>query len=147
MSAAPSRRTRASLWYVAGYLTLTGAGLAVAPRVVLRLLFSTGHYDDTFVRFTGILMVGLGIVVAQLIRLRAAALYPTTLWVRGVIWAAVAGLYWTTRDPFFVVVLAVVGAGMLWTGIASYVDGRRGGGLPAAERDSEKTVAARRETE
>jgi uncharacterized protein YjeT (DUF2065 family) len=103
---------------VAGYLTLTGIGLAVAPQTVLRLLLSTGEYDDVFVRFSGILMIGLGIVVIQLIRHDAAALYPSTLLVRAFIWVAVVGLYLSTRDPFFLVVLVVVGAGMLWTGLS-----------------------------
>ena len=119
-----SRRTRTSLYYVAAYLTLPGIGLAVAPQLVLRMLLSTGDYDDVFVRFSGILMLGLGIVVIQLIRHDASALYPTTLVVRAIFWVAVAGLYFSTRDPFFLVVLGVVGAGMLWTGISYYRDRR-----------------------
>ena len=89
------------------YLTSTGAGLVVAPQLVLQMLFSNGNYDDVFVRFSGILMVGLGIVVIQLIRHDAAALYPSTLFVRAIIWVA-----------------GVVGAGMLWTGISYYRDRR-----------------------
>jgi len=118
-------KTKASLYYVATYLTLTGIGLMVAPQLVLKLLFSTGQYDDVFVRFSGILMLGLGIVVIQLIRHNAAALYPSTVLVRAVIWVAVAALYLSARDPFFLVVLGVVGAGMAWTGISYYLD-RRG---------------------
>ena len=121
-----SQRTRTSLYYVAAYLTLTGIGLAVAPQLVLRMLLSTGDYDDVFVRFSGILMMGLGIVVIQLIRHDASALYPTTLVVRTIFWVAVAGLYFSTRDPFFLVVLGVVGAEMLWTGISYYRDRREG---------------------
>ena len=120
-----SQRTRASLYYVATYLTATGVGLAVAPQQVLKMLLSNGHYDSVFVRFSGILMIGLGFVVIQLIRHRAAALYPGTLLIRGIIWVAVGGLYVSTGDPFFLVVLAVVGAGMLWTGIAYYLDHRK----------------------
>ncbi|MBI3934395.1 MAG: hypothetical protein HY316_06855 [Acidobacteria bacterium] len=126
-----SQRTRASLYYVAAYLTLTGIGLAVAPQLVLRILLSNGQYDDVFVRFSGILMVGLGIGVIQLVRHHAAALYPSTLFIRAVIWAAVAGLYFTTRDPFFLVVLAVVGAGMIWTGACYYLDHRSHSSNPA----------------
>jgi uncharacterized protein YjeT (DUF2065 family) len=117
-----SQRTRKSLYYVASYLTLTGIGLVIAPQLVLRLLFSNGHYDSVFVRFTGILMVGLGIVVIQLIRHDVATLYPTTLIVRAIIWLVVVRLYISTHDPFFLVVLGVVGAGMLWTGISYFRD-------------------------
>lgn len=119
-----SQRTRKSLYYVASYLTLTGMGLLVAPQLILKLLFSNGHYDAVFVRFSGILMVGLGIVVIQLIRHNVASLYPTTLFIRAIIWVAVAGLYLSTRDPFFLVVLGVVGAGMLWTAISFSQDRR-----------------------
>lgn len=71
-------------------------------------------------------MVGLGIVVVQLIRHYASALYPTTLVVRAFFWVAALGLYFATRDPFFLVVLGVVGAGILWTGISYYRDRREG---------------------
>ncbi|HWP83766.1 MAG TPA: hypothetical protein VNN17_01125 [Terriglobia bacterium] len=118
------RRTRASLCYVATYLTATGIALAVAPQFTLRLLFSNGSYDSVFVCFSGLLMTGLGIVVIQLIRHNAVQLYPTTLLLRAFLWVAVAGLYLVTRDPFFLVVLAVVGAGMLWTGLSLWSERR-----------------------
>ena len=42
----------------------------------------------------------------------------------GFIWVTVAGFYWQTGDPFFLVVLGVVGAGMMMTGTAYYKDRR-----------------------
>ncbi|MGH9718887.1 MAG: hypothetical protein ACRD8O_01625, partial [Bryobacteraceae bacterium] len=118
------RRTRRSLFYLTGYLTLTGAGMIVAPDALLKMLFSTRDYGDVFPRFAGILMVALGLIVAQVIRHRAEQLYPATLAVRGVIWVSVAWLYLYSRDPFFLVVLAVVALGMLITGL-SYMADRR----------------------
>lgn len=118
------RRSKRSLYYVAAYLTLTGAGLVVAPDLVLKLLFSNRQYDDVFVRFSGVLMVGLGLMVIQMIRHQAEALYPGTLVVRAIIWVTVLGFYFSTRDPFFLVVLGVVGLGMVMTGTAYWLDRR-----------------------
>jgi succinate dehydrogenase hydrophobic anchor subunit len=127
------KRSKRSLFYVAAYLTLTGIGLVIAPRQVLHLLFSNGVYDDVFPRFTGVLMVGLGIFVIQIIRHEAETLYPSTLQVRAVIWVTVLGFYFYTNDPFFLVVLGVVGLGMIITGTSYYRDRRtRATGLPSS---------------
>ncbi|MEX2260950.1 MAG: hypothetical protein WD696_03320 [Bryobacteraceae bacterium] len=116
------RRSHLSLYYLAGYLTFTGVGLIAAPDLVLELLFSNRQYDDIFPRFTGVLMVGLGILVIQTIRLNLNVFYPTTLLVRAVIWAVTFGLYLYSGDPFFAVVLAVVGLGMIFTGTSYWLD-------------------------
>ena len=113
------------MFYVAGYLIPTGLGLMFAPGFVLRLLLSNRQYDDVFPRFAGVMMVALGIVVVEIVRRRAASLYPATLAVRAVIWIFVLALYWRTRDPFFLVVLGVVGAGMIFTGTSLLLDRSR----------------------
>ena len=110
------RRTRLSLFYLAGYLIPTGLGLMFAPSLMLQLLFSNRRYDDIFPRFAGVLMVALGMLVVQSIRTRAEALYPATLAVRVVIWLWVLNLYFASGDPLFLVILGVVGFGMLLTG-------------------------------
>ena len=115
-------RTRTSLFYLAGYLIPTGLGLMFAPRLVLQLLFSNRQYDDAFPRFAGVLMVALGIIVVQAIRTRAEALYPVTLVVRAVIWPWVLYLYAASGDPFFLVVLGVVGFGMALTGTCYWLE-------------------------
>ena len=120
------RRTRLSLSYVATYLTGTGLALIFAPDLVLKLLFSNRQYEDVFPRFCGVLMVGLGLVIVQLIRKKAEALYPATLAVRAFIVAAVVGLYFYSRDPFFLVVIGVVALGMAMTGTSLYLDSRAG---------------------
>ena len=118
------KRTKRSLYYVAAYLTATGIGLIFAPGPVLRLLFSNRQYDDVFPRFSGVLMLGLGLLVIQVIRHEAEALYSSTLLIRAIIWVTVLGFYFSTRDPFFLVVLGVVGLGMIVTGTALYSDRR-----------------------
>lgn len=56
-------RTRLSLFYLAGYLFPTGLGLLFAPQFFLKLLLSDQQYSDAFPQFSGMLLIGLGIVV------------------------------------------------------------------------------------
>jgi uncharacterized protein YjeT (DUF2065 family) len=117
------RRTRLSLFYLAGYLLPTGLALLLAPRTTLRLMLSNGHYDsDVFPRVAGLLLLALGIIVVQIIRLRAEALYTATLMARSVLLAGFLGFYWYTHDPFFLVVLGVVGLGFALTGTSYWLD-------------------------
>jgi len=118
------KRTRLSLFYLAGYLLPTGLALAVQPQATMKLLQARGDYGDALPRFCGILLLALGILVAQIIRARAEALYPGTLLVRIVILTGLAWLYRQTRDPFFLVVTAVVALGFLLT-LVSYLADRR----------------------
>ncbi len=111
-------KTRLSLFYLVTYLTLTGLGLMIAPEQVLRLLMASHQYDDAMPRFAGILMLALGLVVSQIIRLRVEALYPITVLVRLVIWVYVLWLYFHSGDTFFAAVLGVLGLGILITGSA-----------------------------
>ncbi|MFN0171516.1 MAG: hypothetical protein ACKV22_34295 [Bryobacteraceae bacterium] len=115
-------RTRLSLFYVAGYLTFAGVGLLLAPRMLLKLMLSNGDYGEAFPRFAGSLMLALAIVVLRLIQKRAVDLYPTTIQIRALIAATISWLYADTRDPFFLVVLGVVGAGMVFTGYSLWKD-------------------------
>src|SRR6266511_3225500 len=76
------RRTNRSLIYVAVYLLGAGIFLVLAPRLALQLLFSTGNYGEILPQLVGLLLIGLGIFIVQIIRHRVAALYTTTLAVR-----------------------------------------------------------------
>ena len=118
------RRTNRSLIYVVAYLLVSGLFLLVAPRLALTLLFSTGDSDLILPRLAGLLLIGLGMFVAQIVRYRIVALYATTLAVRAVFCVGFIALYLLSRDPLFLVLLAVVGLGMLAT-TASYVLDRR----------------------
>jgi hypothetical protein len=92
------RRTRLSLIYVVAYLL--GAGI--------------------------FLLIGLGMFVAQIIRHGAVALYPTTLAVRAVFCTGFIALYLLSRDPLFLVLLAVVGLGVVATSVSYLRDSRDG---------------------
>jgi hypothetical protein len=119
------RRTNLSLIYVAAYLLGAGVFLLLAPRLALQLLLSTGDYGEILPRLTGLLLVGLGILVVQIIRYRVVALYSTTLAVRLVFCLGFIGLYARSRDPLFLVLLAVVGAGVLATSVCYALDRRQ----------------------
>ena len=120
------RRTNLSLIYVVAYLLGAGIFLLVAPRLALKLLFSTADYGVIMPRLNGLLLIGLGMFVAQIVRSRVVALYATTLAVRAVFCVGFIALYLLSRDPFFLVLLAVVGLGVLATS-ASYILDKRGG--------------------
>lgn len=119
------RRTSLSLIYVATYLLGAGIALLLVPHLALRVLQSTGDYGEILPRLAGLLLIGLGIIVAQIIRYRVAALYPTTLAVRAVFCIGFVWLYVVSRDPLFLVLLAVVGVGVLATGVSYVLDRRQ----------------------
>jgi hypothetical protein len=118
-------RTRRSLWYPAAYLTGSGLGLAIVPQWTLRMLLSNGHYDSTMVRFSAVFILGLAALVVQTVRLGIDALYPTLIAVRVAFCACYVALYADTGDPFFLVVLGVVGAGLVASSISYAIDRRR----------------------
>jgi hypothetical protein len=116
-------RTRLSLYYLASYLLVIGVSLLFAPTETLHVLRSNGHYGEVFPRLTGMLMSGLGLNIAGIIRARAEALYPATLAVRAYFLLCLAGFYWFAGDPFFIVLFGVVLAGMTLT-LLSYLRDR-----------------------
>ncbi len=120
------RWTRLSFFYLVGYLTLGGLGLLFAPALALKLLGATGIYAPVLVRFMGALLLALGILVAQIVRHRVEALYPTTLAVRVVLVATMVALYGASRDPLFLVLTGIVGLGMVLTATGLLADRRAG---------------------
>jgi hypothetical protein len=116
-------KTRLSLYYLAGYLLLGGFALLLVPRQTLRVLLASGDYGEIFPRLSGMLMSGLGMTVAGIIRARAEVLYPATLLVRLYFMACLATLYFAAGDPLFLVILAVVAIGVVLT-LTSYLSDR-----------------------
>jgi hypothetical protein len=123
------RRTHLSLYYLAGYLVVAGIALIATGQFAMRLLLSNGEYGDALPRLLGVVLLALGILIVQIIRHRLEVLYPTTIVVRGLILAVLAGVFVSTRDPFFLVLIGIVGFGVLLTGM-SYILDRRGSVLP-----------------
>jgi hypothetical protein len=109
-------KTRRSLFYLAGYLSLTGLALLFIPHIFLKLLFATQDYPGAFVQLSGVLMIGLSIVVMNIIRYGNRVLYRTTLMARIPMWIMILGIYFETKETFFIVVLGVLGLGIVLTG-------------------------------
>src|SRR5262249_40077084 len=123
-SMASMSRARTSLYYLAGYLLPTGAGLLLAPQLVFQWLFSRGAYDNTMPRVVGALLIVLGILVVQIIRHRIDSLYPSVVGARIFLVGALLSFYLQTHDPFFLLVTGVVSIGLLWTAGAYALDRR-----------------------
>ena len=115
-------RTHLSMYYLAGYLLFAGVMLIVAPTFVLKLLLSNGDYGDVLPRLLGVVLFALGVFIVQVIRLHLTQLYTTTLAVRIVILAVIGYLYAVSSDPFFLVLLAIVGLGVILTGASFLLD-------------------------
>lgn len=107
--------TRYSLFYLAGYLSLTGLAFLLVPRQALAALLAERSYEDTFVRFVGAFMLALATLVVQIIRHRLAVLYPTTIAVRAFFLVVIAALYADTGDRLFLLIFGVVAVGVALT--------------------------------
>ena len=118
------RRTRLSLAYPTCYLITTGLGLVIAPDFVLHLLFSNGSYGEIMPRMAGTVVLGLGILVAQIGWFQIEKLYTTLIWVRVFFCAMWIVLWRVSGDPFFLVVFGVVFAGLVATSVSHLVDRR-----------------------
>jgi len=111
-------RTRQSLFYLFSYLVIGGLVLLFFPKEGLRLLLSNGDYGDVMPRLTGMVLTGLGMSIFGIISTRAEALYPRTLVIRAFFVICIGAFYVMTHDPLFLVLLAVVGFGFVWTGLS-----------------------------
>ena len=117
-------RTRLSLFYLGSYLVAIGVALLLAPRATLMILQSNGDYGDVFPRLAGMLMSGLGLAIFSIIRARSQQQYPATLVVRVYFMICLVAFYVMTSDPFFLVLLAIVGLGFALT-LGSYLADRK----------------------
>ena len=115
-------RTRLSLFYLASYLSVIGLGLLLVPHGTLTILQSNGDYGDVFPRLSGMLMSGMGLSILGMIRARSDALYPATLFIRAFFLACMVAFYAMSRDPLFLILLAIVALGFVLTLSAYLLD-------------------------
>lgn len=123
------KTTRISLYYLATYLWLGGLALIFAPDLSADLMLSNGDYSPIMLRALGMFMIGLGIIVAQVIRRRIMELYGTTLMVRLFFLFCLMTFYLFTRDPFFLALFTIVVIGVILTGVSFLLDHQRGEGV------------------
>jgi uncharacterized protein YjeT (DUF2065 family) len=116
-----TRRIRVCIWYVAGYLVLSGLALLLAPRGALAAMLSNADYGDVMPRWVGMLSVAMGTLVGQIVRLRIAVLYPLSFFMPAAMLFGFLGMYLQSANPLFLVVAAVVGIGVLATGSSMLV--------------------------
>jgi hypothetical protein len=109
-------RIRLCIWYVAGYLVLSGVALLLAPRGALAAMLTNTDYGNIMPRWVGMLSVAMGTLVGQIVRLRIAALYPLSFFMPAAMLVGFVGLYLQAANPLFLVVSAVVGVGVAATG-------------------------------
>lgn len=124
---AARRLTHLSLYYPLSYLVPAGVLFLAAPQLALKLFFSSQPqaYGDIMPRMAGALTLGLGLLVAQVIRLRLDALHATIVGVRVLFVAVWLWLYARSADPFFLALAALVGLGMILSAVALALDERR----------------------
>ena len=118
-------KTRLSLYYLASYLWVGGIGLLFAPTLAVKLLLSNTDYPAVMLQALGMFMIGVGIIVVQIIRLDINILYPTTLVVRVFFCTCLLFFYFSTQNPFFIVLFGIVVLGLVLTG-SSYLSEKHG---------------------
>ena len=115
-------KTRASLFYLVGYLTAGGAGLLIAPQQTMDLFLATGDYTDLMLRIMATFMLAIAVIIVQIIRTRSTQLYSVTLIVRCLILTMFVTFYLTYGDPFLLVLTGVVGLGFVLTATAFFTE-------------------------
>jgi uncharacterized protein YjeT (DUF2065 family) len=116
--------TRLSLYYLATYLPVAGLALLFVPDLATKQLLSNRTYDDTFERLAGGVLLALGVLIIQIVRLRIEPLYPWTLVVRAGLLTMFVALYARTSDPFFISLFVIVGFGVVLTAAGYSLDRR-----------------------
>lgn len=118
-------RTRRSLYYVAGYLYFGGAGMLLAPSLVLAVLFAEGIYSEISLRVIGALMLSLAIVVTGVIEFRAEQLYLQLIYALVPAILGLAYVYWDSLDRMWLISLLIVLAGWFLSVGAFLLDRRK----------------------
>jgi hypothetical protein len=134
-----NRLSQLSLYYLVGSLYFGGVGLLASPGLALKLLLSTGDYGIVMPRMAGLLMLGLGTIVLQIIRHEIHSLYSTAIVVRALFCVAMVWFYALSGDRLFLVLLGIIGTGVILTASGYALDRRRGARLatvPSAPRGS-----------
>ena len=118
------KRTWSSLFYETGYLLVAGVFLLVAPDTAFKLLFSNNSYGDVLPRLLGTVLLSIGTVFVQIVRLHIEKLYTTTIIVRLPLIAVNLWLFTYSGNPLFLTLFVIVTLGVVLT-ITGYVFDQR----------------------
>ena len=114
------KKTRLSLFYLGSYLTIIGLGCLLRT---IRLSFFCPT-EITAMCSHASRECSCGLSVFGMIRAHASDLYPATLLMRVYFIACIVAFYAMTFDPFFLVLIAIVGIGFVLT-LSAYLLDRR----------------------
>ena len=114
------KRTWLSLFYETGYLLVAGVFLLAAPDTAFKLLFSNKSYGDVLPRLLGTVLLSIGVIFVQIVRMHIEKLYTTTIVVRVPLMAINLWLFYYSGNPLFLTLFVIVTLGVLLT-VTGYV--------------------------
>ena len=109
-----------SLFYETGYLLGGGVFLLVAPDTAFNLLFSNNSYGDVLPRLLGTVLLSIGAIFVQIVRMQIEKLYTTTIVVRVPLMAVNLWLFYYSGNPLFLTLFVIVTLGVVLT-VTGYV--------------------------
>jgi hypothetical protein len=114
------KRTWLSLFYETGYLLVAGVFLLAAPDTAFKLLFSNNSYGDVLPRLLGTVLLSIGVIFVQIVRMHIEKLYTTTIVVRVPLMAINLWLFIYSGNPLFLTLFVIVTLGVVLT-VTGYV--------------------------
>ena len=102
-----------SLGYLVTYLAIGGLGFALLPTFTMKLFLANGDYGIVMPRVVGMFMLALSYLLLNILRRQDWKYYPATIQVRSIIVLFLIYLYFTSRDPMFILLNIIVLIGLL----------------------------------
>ena len=107
-------------YYLVGYLLVGGIIFSFLPFQGLRLFLSSEVYSPVMVRFVGTFLLALAVFVINGLIRKDPHLLSTALLARTVILTGMVVLYFSSRNPLFLVLTGIVGLGYILSLIALF---------------------------
>ncbi len=108
---------RVGLYYVLIYLIVGGLGFLFFPTGFSHLLLSNAEYEEIPLRFAGMVLLMLGLLIYQIIRQNITSLDKTTIGGRVLVLIIFIWFYWMTHNPFFIVCFCIALVGLVITSL------------------------------
>jgi len=94
--------------------------LLAAPDTAFKLLFSNNSYGDVLPRLFGTVLLSIGAIFVQIVRMHIEELYTTTIVVRVPLMAVNLWLFYYSGNPLFLTLFIIVTFGVVLT-VTGYV--------------------------